>query len=72
MKNKFWIVDMPTYAMIIFVILNIVAMICYPGGNLNNPHQIGHFFSYNFFSDLGMTISHSDESNIISCILFFP
>ena len=70
MKNKFWIVNMPTYSMIAFVILNIIAMLCYPGGNLNNPDQIGYFFSYNFFSDLGMTISHSNENNMISCILF--
>ena len=70
MNNKFWIVSMPTYGTVTFVILNILAMVCYPGGNLNNPEQIGYFFSYNFFSDLGMTISHSDESNIISCILF--
>ena len=70
MKNKFWIVNMPTYSMIAFVILNIIAMLCYPGGNLNNPDQIGYFFSYNFFSDLGMTISHSNKNNMISCILF--
>ena len=70
MKNKFWIVSMPTYAMIIFLMFNVLAMVYYPGGNLNNPNQIGYFFNYNFFSDLGMTISHSNENNMISCILF--
>tara|TARA_Y100000996_G_scaffold83754_1_gene57798 strand:- start:4659 stop:5366 length:708 start_codon:yes stop_codon:yes gene_type:complete len=70
MNNKFWIVSMPTYSMIIFIILNIIAMACYPGGNLNDPSQVGYFFRYNFFSDLGMTISHSKETNMISCILF--
>ena len=70
MKNEFWIVRMPTYGMIAFILLNIIAMILYPGGNLNNPEQIGYYFSYNFFSDLGATVSHSNESNLISSILF--
>jgi len=70
MKNKFWIISMPTYSMVIFIILNIIAMACYPGGNLNDSSQMGYFFSYNFFSDLGMTVSHSEEPNMISCILF--
>ncbi len=70
MKNEFWIVRMPTYGMIAFILLNIISMILYPGGNLNNPDQIGYYFSYNFFSDLGATVSHSNESNLISSILF--
>ena len=70
MKSDFWIVRMPTYGMIAFVLLNILAMLLYPGGNLNDPNQIGYYFSYNFFSDLGATVSHSNESNLISSILF--
>ena len=53
---------MPKYSMIIFVGLNILAMLLYPGGNINNPDQIGYSFIYNFFSDLGMTISHSGKN----------
>ena len=70
MKNDFWVVGMPTYGMAAFIVLNLLAMFFYPGGNLNDSSQIGYFFSYNFFSDLGATISHSGENNIISCILF--
>ena len=70
MKSEFWIVRMPTYGMIAFILLNILAMLLYPGGNLNDPNQIGYYFSYNFFSDLGATVSHSNESNLISSILF--
>jgi len=69
-NNKFWINDMPKYSIIIFVGLNILAMLLYPGGNINNLDQIGYSFSNNFFSDLGMTISHSNENNMISCLLF--
>ena len=70
MKSNFWISKMPKYGMMAFITLNLLAMYFYPGGNLNNPNQIGYFFSYNFFSDLGATVSHSGENNIKSCILF--
>jgi len=61
---------MPKYSIIIFIVLNILAMLLYPGGNINDANQIGYSFINNFFSDLGMTISHSNENNIFSCILF--
>ena len=68
--NNFWITDMPKYSMIIFVVFNIIAMILYPGGNLHNFEQEGYSFTRNFFSDLGLTISHSKAPNTLSCILF--
>ena len=52
--------------MITFVILNIIAMLLYPGGNINDSSQVGYVFSANFFSDLGMKLSHSKENNIKS------
>ena len=70
MKDKFWILDMPKYSMIIFILFNIIAMFLYPGGNINEQEQIGYSFIRNFFSDLGMTVSHSDENNLGSCIFF--
>jgi len=56
--------------MILFIILNILAMLLYTGGNINDPDQIGYSFVKNFFSDLGRRYSHSGLSNIVSCILF--
>ena len=70
MKNKFWIEDMPKYSIMIFFILNGLSMYLYPGGNMNDIKQSNYSFIYNFFSDLGMTISHSGENNIASCVLF--
>ena len=61
---------MPKYSMIIFIFLNIIAMILYPGGTLHNPETNKYIFTENFFSDLGITISHSGKNNFISCILF--
>ena len=68
--NNFWITDMPKYSMVIFVVFNAIAMILYPGGNLHDFNQEGYSFTRNFFSDLGLTVSHSKEPNIFSCLLF--
>ena len=70
MKTKFWILEMPKYSIALFVILNILAMVFYPGGNIHDPEQIGYVFTRNFFSDLGTTVSYSGAHNTISCILF--
>lgn len=76
-KKNFWIIDMPRYSMIIFVLFNAIAMLLYPGGSVDNKlplnqegAQIGYSFFNNFFSDLGQTISHSGDSNWVSCIVF--
>ena len=70
MKTKFWILEMPKYSIALFVILNILAMVFYPGGNIHDPEQIGYVFTRNFFSDLGTTVSYSGAHNTVSCILF--
>ena len=68
--NRFIVTKLPQYSMILFIVLNIVAMFLYSGGNINDSNQIGYSFIKNFFSDLGRRYSHSGESNLISCILF--
>tara|TARA_Y100000590_G_scaffold447660_1_gene583197 strand:- start:57 stop:737 length:681 start_codon:yes stop_codon:yes gene_type:complete len=70
MKDKFYIVEMPKYAILIFILLSLVAMYLYPGGTLNNPNQEHYSFIHNFFSDLGTTVSYSGVDNMVSCIIF--
>ena len=70
MNDRFWITKLPRYSMLIFVFLNIAAMLLYAGGNINNHDQEGYLFIRNFFSDLGRRYSFSGESNLISCVLF--
>lgn len=70
MNIKFFIDKLPKIVVSLFFTLNVVAMFFYPGGNINNPHQIGYSFSYNFFSDLGTTISYSGQDNFVSCLIF--
>jgi hypothetical protein len=54
-----------------FVILTVVAMCFYPGGTTADPTTQGYSFFTNFLSELGLTRTHSGESNTISFILFF-
>ena len=76
-KKNFWIIQMPKYAMIIFVLFNAIAMLTYPGGSVDNKlslgqkgAQVGYSFFNNFFSDLGQTVSHSGNPNWISFLFF--
>ena len=70
MNDKFYIKTLPRYSMVIYIILNIVAMLMYAGGNINDHSQEGYSFVRNFFSDLGRRYSLSGESNLISCVFF--
>lgn len=54
-----------------FVVLTAVAMWFYPGGSIADPTSRGYSFFTNFFSELGLTRSHSGGPNTISFILFF-
>ena len=70
MSNKFIITKLPQYSMMLFVLLNISAMLLYAGGNINDHNQEGYSFIRNFFSDLGRRYSFTGESNLVSCVLF--
>lgn len=70
LNKKFWVLKMPKYAMVTFALFNLVAMYFYPGGTIGDSNTSGYSFTQNFFSDLGNSISHSGENNIISFILF--
>jgi hypothetical protein len=54
-----------------FVILTVLAMWFYPGGTIADPTTHGYSFFSNFFSELGLTRTHSGGPNTISFLLFF-
>ena len=56
---------------VLFVVLTVVAMWFYPGGTIADPTSRGYSFFTNFFSELGLTRTHSGGSNTVSFILFF-
>ena len=51
-------------------ILNVLAMIFYPGGTSSDAEKTGYSFLENFFSDLGMVRTHAGEPNALSSSLF--
>ena len=58
------------YGCVLFVLLTVVAMFFYPGGTLTDPTTSGYSFLTNYFSDLGLTWSHSRQPNTVSAVLF--
>ena len=53
-KKNFWIIEMPRYSMIVFVLFNTIAMLSYPGGSVDNKlslDQEGAQVGYSFFNN---------------------
>jgi hypothetical membrane protein len=71
-KNDFslWLIELPRLALGVFIILNIIAILSYPGGTYIDHTTIGYSFTRNFLSDLGRTLSFSEEVNFLSAQLF--
>jgi hypothetical membrane protein len=55
---------------VLFFALSTVAMFAYPGGTAADTTRPGYSFLSNFFSDLGRTRSISNQSNLLSMMLF--
>lgn len=55
---------------VLFVFLTMLGMFFYAGGTYLQFNKKGYSFFMNFFSDIGRTISHSGDSNLISFIFF--
>ncbi|MCL4867455.1 MAG: hypothetical protein KJ063_00670 [Anaerolineae bacterium] len=53
-----------------FVLLTLLAMLFYAGGNAANPADTGYHFFRNFFSDLGLTVAHNGQANTVSFLMF--
>ncbi|MHA1611145.1 MAG: hypothetical protein ACTSYU_03760 [Promethearchaeota archaeon] len=55
---------------ILFFAFSTLTMLLYSGGNGLDPEMEGYSFLYNFFSDLGMWVSFTGQSNATASILF--
>jgi len=53
-----------------FIVLTILAMLVYPGGTLHEPDLEQYSFLYNFFSDLGRTVTFDRTSNWLTHLIF--
>ena len=69
-KWKEWILPCCIAGFAIYALLNILAMLFYPGGTSTEPHKMGYSFFENFFSDLGMTRTYAGEPNTLAQGLF--
>ena len=74
-NNGFWITEylayhLPWLGSIAFIILNVAAMIIYPGGTYQNSELEYYVFTQNYFSDLGRTLTMGNGSNFYSSFLF--
>ena len=65
-----WLIKLPRLILGIFVVLNIIAMLSYPGGTFLDDATTGYSFTRNFLSDLGRTLSYDGEVNFLSSQLF--
>ena len=65
-----WLIKLPRLILGIFVVLNIIAMLSYPGGTFLDDATTGYSFTRNFLSDLGRTLSYAGEVNFLSSQLF--
>ena len=54
----------------LFVILNFISMVIYPGGTIIEPDTKGYSFFYNFLSNLGESTAKNGEDNTVSAYLF--
>lgn len=55
---------------VLFIVFTFIGMLFYTGGTYRDPTTEGYSFFMNFFSDIGRTVAHSGDSNLISFIFF--
>ena len=68
-KNP-WVITFPRQVLWLFIILNIAAILLYPGSTYRDNLTSGYSFTENFLSDLGRTSTFSGEINFLSAQLF--
>ena len=69
-NKRAMLVLIPRIATAIFILLQIVGMIAYPGGTLHDVSTEGYSFTNNFFSDMGTYAARNGDPNYLSMIIF--
>ena len=70
MRKNQWLVYFPQRAIILFIILNLCAMITYSGGTLHQAQTTAYSFTHNFLSDLGRFNSWDGSNNFYATLFF--
>jgi len=69
-NKRAMLVLIPRIATALFILLQIVGMIVYPGGTLHDISTQGYSFTNNFFSDMGTYAARNGDPNYLSMIIF--
>ena len=64
------LIYIPRLVSILFIILQFLGMLVYPGGTIHDIETSGYSFTSNFFSDMGAYAARNGEPNYLSMILF--
>ena len=68
--KRITLVYLPRIACFLFILLQMVGMLVYPGGTIHDASTLGYTFSQNFFSDMGAYAARNGEPNYLSMMLF--
>jgi len=69
-RNYTWLTYVPQSSLLLFILLNLIAMYLYPGNTYHNHLTNKYIFTQNFLSDLGRTHVFSGKINFFSSQLF--
>jgi MFS family permease len=69
-RRKRTILKTSVVSFIVYAVLNLLAMLLYPGGTSLHKDVKGYLFFENFFSDLGMVRTYGGQPNTFSMLLF--
>lgn len=64
------LIFIPRLVSILFIILQFLGMLVYPGGTIHDIDTNGYSFTSNFFSDMGAYSARNGSPNYLSMILF--
>ena len=70
LQKNLWLITFPRQVLWLFIILNLAAMVFYPGSTFRDHFSSGYSFTQNFLSDLGRTVTFSQDINFLSSQLF--
>ena len=69
-RVNIWLIEIPRITLMVFIILQLISIITYPGSTFFDHHSIGYSLTRNFLSDLGRTECFTGEINYFSSIIF--
>jgi hypothetical protein len=67
---RYWAFVFTIFGCVQYIVLTVLGMLFYPGGTYTDESTTGYSFFENYFSDIGRTVSHSNDPNTLGWLLF--